>query len=449
MNAKKQDFQQIVIIGGGAGGLILASRLGRFAKRHPQANLKIILVDQMATHIWKPLLHEVAAGTLNSYQDEIPYFLHGSKNGYEFIQGRVTDMDVQNNKIRIDPIEDEEGRPTRDSIELGFDQAVLAFGSVSNNFNVAGVDQFCYKLDSRMEAERLHRQILAYLLSLKFKQEALKESLQESLQEAKKETPFYISIIGGGATGVELAAELKSTLVLLKESHNFKNINDQVKIRIIEAGDSLLAGQDSAMIEQATAKVQALNIEVCTKMQVSAVESKLIHIKDSEALASNLHIWATGIKVPSGFKSFSEDLFNKIGQIKVNQFLQVDQNSNIYALGDCAELVLDGKRLGPRAQVAQQQAVYLAKRLCKSINPDTAFKFHEKGSIVSIGEKYAVGTMKLKGQSSLHIKGHLARAAYTSLYRTHQLELLGWFKGALVIIKSMLGRVTGPRVKLH
>ncbi len=437
MTKKLTDIQRIVIVGGGAGGLILATKLGRSTKARP--HIKVTLIDASPTHIWKPLLHEVAAGTLNSYEDEIPYFSHGAKNGYEFIQGHVSQIEVDKNSVVLDKIEDDKGRCVRKSIQIQYDQLVLAVGSTVNDFGVPGVFDHCYLLDSRAEAERLHKQISAYLLSLKYD------------PDTSRDRPFIVSVIGGGATGVELAAELMSAVKTLSQSHELKEIDKLIKVRIIEAGETLLPGQNSESIEVANHGIAELNIEICKKMRVTRVAADSIVVNEGETLSSDLHVWTTGINAPSVIRASGLEPLNKIGQIVVDSCLKVTNQTNIYAFGDCAELSVDGKRLGPRAQVAQQQAVYLSKALLQSISggPLAPFEFQEHGSIFSLGRKVAVGTMQLKGKSELHIKGHLARFAYASLYRRHQLEVLGWFKGGLALIKEMLGRVTGPSIKLH
>ena len=438
MSNSQPMLQHYVIVGGGAGGLILAARLGRLAKKHPN-RLQITLIDQSPTHIWKPLLHEIAAGTLNSFEDEISYFPHSLKNGYEFLHGHVNHVDTSNHLLTLDPIKDDQGNTIRNVIKVPFDILVIAAGSVSNDFAILGVKEYCYLLDSRAEAERLHVHLTAHLMSLKFD------------VSVSKDDPFTISIVGGGATGVELAAELMSAVDYLSQLHGMTDIHEKVRVRIIEAGDTLLPGQHAGSIQVAKDSMRQLNIEVLTQSKVSRVQQQSISMTDGQQLTSDIHVWTTGIKAPDFIRAIEALSMNKIGQITVDAYLRTLSCPEIYVIGDCADLTIEGKQLGPRAQVAQQQALYLYGVFKKQLSdaPVSAFVFRERGSVFSLGEKVAVGTLQLRGKTPLRIKGYVARLTYNFLYRKHQIEILGWYQGLIVIIKDLISRVTGPKVKLH
>lgn len=432
--------KRIVIVGGGAGGLILATKLGRFAKKSNTSPLKITLIDLSTTHIWKPLLHEVAAGTLDSFADEISYFSHASKNGYEFIQGCVSSVSGEENSVTIDPIVDDRGNIIRHTVKVPFDTLILAAGSVANDFDIPGVKENCYLLDSRTEADRLHKQISAHLLALKYD------------PQTSQTEPFIISVIGGGATGVELAAELMSAIETLSKLHQLDNLDELVKIQIIEAGDTLLPGQDPKSIQVAESSINELKIVVHNKTKVTRIEHNLIHAADGMQLASDVHIWTSGIKAPQFIRDINLTSVNKLGQVIVDSHLKVMDCSNIFAIGDCAEFTFDGKRLAPRAQVAQQQAIYLSQILSTTSHqpqPSPPFIFKERGSIFSLGTKVAVGSMPLGGKNAIRFKGYIAKLAYISLYRKHQIEVLGFRRGLVALIKAFFGRLSAPRVKLH
>ena len=434
----RPELYRIVIVGGGAGGLILATRLGRLSKRSHFHHLQVTLIDQNPTHIWKPLLHEIAAGTLNSFEDEIAYFSHGQRNGYEFVLGQVRAIDEHANSVTLDEQKSARGEILRESISIPFDSLVIAAGSIANDFGTSGVKQYCYMLDSRTEAEHLHVHLMTQMLALKYD------------DQVSQATPLVISIVGGGATGVELATELATTIEYIQGLSRFENTAQHIKIRIIEAGSSLLAGQDQQSIDAAIQAVKACHIDALTSSRVKSVSATAITLESGESLASDIHIWATGIKAPVFIQTLQHCEKNRIGQIVVDQYLRAPNTSNIFVLGDCAELSQDGKRLGPRAQVAQAQAIYLAKAFKKYLQGKAApaFYFSERGSLISLGEKIATGTLNMKEDKGHHIRGRLAKFAYDMLYKKHQIEVLGLGLGVIAMIKTKLGK-TGGKFKLH
>ena len=157
-------MQKIVIVGGGAGGLELASRLSRTLGRKKQA--EITLVDRSRTHIWKPLLHEVAAGVIDKHSDGVDYAIHAAAHHYRFQLGEMCSLNADAQTISLAPLVDEEGTQVLPEREVHYDQLVLAIGSVSNDFGTPGVAEHCYFLDSLKQAERFHRALLNQLIRI-------------------------------------------------------------------------------------------------------------------------------------------------------------------------------------------------------------------------------------------------------------------------------------------
>ena len=149
---------RIVVVGGGAGGLELVTRLGRKLGRKGKA--RITLVDANMTHIWKPLLHEVAAGSLNSTEDELNYVAQGKWNHFAFQLGAMTGLDRERRTIQLAAIQDEKGVELIAPRELDYDYLVIAVGSTTNDFNTPGAAEHCLFLDTRAQAERFHRHLL-------------------------------------------------------------------------------------------------------------------------------------------------------------------------------------------------------------------------------------------------------------------------------------------------
>ena len=147
-------MQKIVVVGGGAGGLELVSRLSRTLGRKNEA--EITLVDRSRTHIWKPLLHEVAAGVIDKHSDGVDYAIHAAAHHYRFQLGSMCAIDAEAKTITLAPLFDDEGVSILPERKIPYDQLVLAIGSVSNDFGTPGVAQNCYFLDSLVQAERFH-----------------------------------------------------------------------------------------------------------------------------------------------------------------------------------------------------------------------------------------------------------------------------------------------------
>ncbi len=210
-----KTLHHIVIVGGGAGGLELATQLGERFGRKKKA--KITLIDQNLTHIWKPLLHEIAAGSLNPHEEQTNYFAHAEKHDFEFILGTLINVNKDQKQITISPPQlSKEHTPVIQS--LSYDTLILAVGSVSNDFGTEGVRENCHFLDSRKQADIFQQDLF---------------HLYIEAQNQATERALNIGIVGAGATGVELAAELIETTKNFYR-YGLKKINPkQVKITLI------------------------------------------------------------------------------------------------------------------------------------------------------------------------------------------------------------------------
>ena len=183
-------LHHIVIVGGGAGGLGLATQLGHKLGKRKQA--KITLIDAHLTHIWKPLLHEVAAGTLNSFEDELNYFAHSVKHHFDFQLGRMVDINREQKKVLLAPLISEQGEEVAPARAIDYDTLVVAIGSTANDFGTQGARDNCIFLDSRPQADR-------------FQQQFLNMYLQAHALPADKTIPpeLNVAIIGPGESGVK------------------------------------------------------------------------------------------------------------------------------------------------------------------------------------------------------------------------------------------------------
>ncbi|PHR96949.1 MAG: FAD-dependent oxidoreductase [Oceanobacter sp.] len=427
-------MQRIVIVGGGAGGLELATQLGRKLGKSKKAD--IVLIDASPTHLWKPLLHEVATGALDSGVDELSYRAHGKKHGFDFRIGRMNGLQRDERKVVLQAMLDEKNREILPERTVSYDTLVLAIGSVTNDFGTPGAAENCIFLDSRDQAERFHHILL-------------NEFLRSSNRE--EPTPLEISIVGAGATGVELSAELYNTAEVIA-SYGVKNVSpEQLKVSLIEAGERILPALPPRLSAAATRELEALGVEVKTKTMITEVTDQGFRTKDGDIIPSVLRVWAAGVKAPEFMKTLGLET-NRANQLVVNSSLQTTDD-HIFALGDCCSVMhSDGKPVPPRAQAAHQQSTHLVKalRARHKGQPMPEFVYKDKGSLVSLSRYSTVGSlMGNLTKGSMMIEGRLARIVYVSLYRLHQVALHGYWHTLLLSLVGHINKVIRPRLKLH
>ncbi|WP_130803836.1 NAD(P)/FAD-dependent oxidoreductase [Acinetobacter ihumii] len=427
---------RIVIVGGGAGGLELATRLGNTLGKRQQA--EIILVDTALTHIWKPLLHEVAAGTLNSYEDELNYFAHANQHHFEFFLGRLQDIDRAAKEIVLDVLRDEEGKEIAPERRIGYDTLVMAIGSTSNDFGTAGAKEHCIFLDSRPQADRFQREFLSMYL------EAQANSLMH-----KHQNQLNIAIIGAGATGVELAAELHHAANEFSK-YGLNSIDPQdVHISLIEAAPRILPALNERVSQRAQKELEDIGVKVLTHCRVHRIDANTVFCEGDLNIAATLKVWSAGIKAPDFLNHIAGLETNRINQLVVGPTLQTSLDEDIFAMGDCACYIPQGQErpVPPRAQVANQEAIFLAKALRNRIQGKAlgSFVFKDKGSLVSLSQHSSVGSIF----NNINVEGFMARLMYVSLYRFHQVALHGVFRTGLMMMKDMLSKGASPKLKMH
>ncbi|WP_333606883.1 NAD(P)/FAD-dependent oxidoreductase [Arsukibacterium sp.] len=427
---------RILVIGGGAGGLELATRLGNTLGRKKRAH--ITLVDRNHTHIWKPLLHEVATGTLDVEIDQLSYRAHAASHGFDFQLGQFTAIDRQQRTVTLAAITSGDGEQLLAERQLSYDYLVLAIGSISNHFNTPGVAEHCIFLDSPAQAHRFQRRLLDAYLKL------------NSPQHPKEK--LNIAIVGGGATGVELAAELYHAAAELN-LYGFADLrSERLNIHLVEAGPRLLPALPERIATAAHKELQKLGVDVRVNTRVTAADHQGLQLGD-EHLEAELMVWAAGIKAPDFMQQLAGLECNRINQLLVGPTLQSSCDPNIYVIGDCAACPLpDGKWVPPRAQSAHQMASLVADNLLASIKqkPLRHFVYKDHGSLISLSRFGTVGSLmgNLVG-GAMMIEGRIARLAYISLYRMHQVALHGWMKMLVISMVARLNRIVRPRLKLH
>jgi NADH dehydrogenase len=432
---------QIIVVGGGAGGLELVARLGAHFGRDA---FDIILVEKNRTHIWKPLLHEVAAGSLDANLDEVGYRSHGHRWGYRFFYGALEGVDIASRDVLIAPILDEDGREIMGRHRIRYDYLVLAVGSVSNDFGTKGVAQNCIFLDSRLQADRFRSKLLDHCLRVS-------RTLSQNPDAA--DAMVRVDIVGGGATGVELAAELYNAAAELR--HYGLEVFDEsrLKVTLIEAGPRILPALPEELAKAAHAELEALGVRVVTGEQVVEATSEGMITKSGELIKADLRVWAAGVKGPDFLAGLGLEV-TRSHQLVVKPTLQTTRDERIFAIGDCAWFVPEGQTrpVPPRAQSAHQMAAIAFHNIRAMIRnkPLKDFVYRDHGSLVSLSHFSTVGSLmgNLIG-GRMAIEGRLARFVYVSLYRMHLIAIHGWLKGLALILVGHVNHIVRPRLKLH
>lgn len=432
---------RIVIVGGGAGGLELATRLGRKFGRRGKA--EVTLIDSKRTHIWKPKLHEIAAGSMDIGDHEVAYLAQAHWHGFRFRIGRMTGLDRRAREVHVAPFIDEDGKEVTPARSFPYDTLVIAVGSQSNDFGTPGVREHALKLETVADARRFHMRMVNACVRAHAQRTPLRPE------------QLHVAIIGAGATGVELAAELHhTTREVVAYGLDRVDADKDIRLALIEAAPRVLPALPERLSNSTERLLRKLGVEVHTEARVAEVLADGVRLADGRILPAELVVWAAGVKAPEFLTGLDGLETNRINQLVVRQTLQTTADDDIFALGDCAACPWPEKNgfVPPRAQAAHQQASHLYKQLQRRIagKPVQDYRYRDFGSLVSLGEFSTVGNMMgglTKGD--LFIEGWFARMMYTSLYKMHELALHGWVKVTLDTLARMITRRTEPHVKLH
>ncbi len=438
-------LHRIVIVGGGAGGLELATKLGNRLGRRGKAS--VTLIDRARTHVWKPKLHEIAAGSMDLEQHEVPYLAQAHWHGFRFRIGSMVGLDRDSREVRVAAFLDEEGVEVTPERSFPYDTLVIAVGSQSNDFGIPGVGEHAIKLDTPEQARRFHRRMV---------NACVRAHAQTKPRAAHQ---LNIAIIGAGATGVELAAELhRTTRELVAFGLDRIDPEKDLHLHLVEASPRILPGLPDRVAEGSLRLLQGLGVQVHTDAKVVAVTNRGVQLGDGRTIGSELVVWAAGVRAADFLGRLPGLETNRINQLLVRPSLQTTQDDDIFAIGDCAACPWPAAAAGraatvpPRAQAAHQQAAHMVRQIrCRLAGrPLADYRYRDFGSLVSLGDVSAIGNLMggLIGRSFL-VEGLLARLMYRSLYKHHELALHGAVKVSLDSLARALTRRTEPHMKLH
>jgi NADH dehydrogenase len=434
------DRHHVVVVGGGAGGLELATRLGDRLGRKGRA--VVTLVDRNETHVWKPLLHEVAAGSMDIHAHQLDYLAQARWHHFNFCCGALDGLDRGRREIAVAPTLDERGGEVIPRRTLRYDTLVIAIGSVANTFGVPGVEEHAYALESADEADRFHKRLI-------------RACIRANYRPGTAPAQLRVVIVGGGATGVELAAELHNTTRVLA-AYGLENIDPErfLDITLIDAGLRILPMLPERIAKAVTESLQGLGVRVLCSEQAVEVTGTEVRTKGGNAFPADLAVWAAGIKGADILGNLDGLEANRLNQLVVLETLQTSRDLDVFALGDCSAFPRREGHLPvpPAAQAAHQQASHLARTIEGRLRGKAPRPFHYRdfGSLVSLGEYSTIGSLMgfLSGKS-YRVEGWFARLMYVSLYKMHLYALHGPVGVALDTLARFLKRGTEPRVKLH
>lgn len=434
------DKHRVVIIGGGVAGLELATRLGRSLGR--RGRTAVTLIDPGTTHVWKPLLHQLAAGGLDPAEYAVEYLAQARKNHFRFRLGEVNGIDRIQRQVRVAATRNGAGEEIIPERSFGYDTLVIAVGSVTNDFGVPGVREHCLRLDNRHQAESFQRTLVEHLL-------------RADAQRAPLEPGHLdVVIVGAGATGIELAAQLHQVTRQLAQ-YGFDVIDPErhMRICIVDGGQRILPALPERISEQVSAEMACLGIALHLGKRVSEVKAEGVCSSDGDFYPAAIKVWAAGIKGPDFIGRLDLER-NTLNQIRVQSNLQVPGDERIYCLGDCAAAPMNGsdQTVPPRAQAAHQQASFLARQIRNRVAgrpTDAPYVYRDYGSLVTLGRYSTVGSLMGAIAGNVRVSGMVARLVYLSLYKTHQITLFGWWRTGMLTLANLLRRTVDPAIKLH
>jgi len=370
----KQDkqYNRVVIVGAGFGGLQAAQSLAHKA-------VEVILIDRHNYHSFIPLLYQVVTAQLSPEQVAVPIrTLLRKLPNVSFVQAEVEKIDFAAKIVQL-------GTET-----LTYDYLVLATGSRSQFFGIESAKQYAFPLKTLVHAVKLRNHLLSCF-----------EEGERELDFSQRQKLLTITIVGGGATGIELAGSLVE-LVNDSLSRDYPRLDPKfVKIILVHSGDRLFPDFPASLGDYTARKLRRLGVKVLLGSKVRTVSAQGFELDDGNYFSSSTVIWAAGVAgaIP---KSLPFPRTGNKGKITVSSTLQLTEYPEVFAIGDLAHVDSVRQDLSGVAPEALQQGVYVAKAIEKIIQgkPLAPFSYFNKGRLAIIGCYSGVGKiggLKLRG----------------------------------------------------
>jgi len=356
--------KRVVIVGMGFAGLSAARQLSEYG-------FKVVMVDRNNYHLFQPLLYQVATAGLE--QESIAYpvrALARNWSGTTFRLGEVTGVDFAARKLML-----------KDG-ELGYDYLLLATGSKTNFFGMQSVEEHAFDLKSLPQAEQLRNHILL-----------LFEQASREPDQLKRKALLTFVVVGGGPTGVEFSGALRelSKYVL---SRDYPEIDvNETRIVLVEAADSLLTAMEPHLRNYAAQKLEKMGVEIRFSTQVVDATAEQVFFKDGSNINTHTLFWSAGVAATPLAGNIGVTQGGG-GRIIVQSDLSLESYPEVFAIGDTALFLQDDKPLPMIAPVASQQGRYVARVIQNREDGKNTenFRYHDKGSMATIGRSAAVAT---------------------------------------------------------
>lgn len=389
------------------------------------------------------MLHAIAAGSMDPSEHELNYLAQAHWHHFRYRLGELTGLDRSAKQVRLGAAFDEDGREITPARSIRYDTLVIAIGSVTNDFGTPGVAEHAVPLETPAQAARFNRRLVNAFIHAHAQTGPIRPG------------QLHVAVIGAGATGTELAAELHRTARAVV-AYGLDRIDPERDIRIvlIEAAGRILPGLPERISEATHALLTELGVEVRTGARVAEIRADGVALADGGFVPAELAVWAAGVKGPEVLAGLDGLETNRINQLVVEQTLATTRDPDVFAIGDCAACPWPGHDtpVPPRAQAAHQEAAHMLRQIDRRLReaPLQPYVYRDFGSLVSLGHYSTVGNMMgfLVGRS-IFIEGLFARVMYRSLYAMHLRALHGNLRALAGWLSRGLSRRTGPMVKLH
>jgi len=387
---------QVVIVGGGFGGLAAARALARTA-------VDVTLVDRKNHHVFQPLLYQVAAAGLSPAEIASPIrrILRGQA-GTRVLLGEATAVDPVRRRVGLD------------AGELGYDFLILAAGVTHSYFGNPGWERHAPGLKTIEDALEIRRRVLV----------AFERAERDEDADARRQWLTSV-VIGGGPTGVEMAgafAEIaRHTLV-----RDFRRIDPRsARVVLIEAGPRILPAYPEALSQKARRQLEALGVEVRTGSSVTGLDPGGAQV-GADRLSARTIVWAAGVQGSPLARSLGADL-DRAGRVRVQADLTLPGHPSLFVIGDLAWLEQDGKSVPGVAPAAVQMGQHAASNVARAVRGEAlaAFRYRDKGSLATIGRRRAVAVV-----GAVRLSGLVAWLAWLGI---HIYFLIG-FRNRLVVL---------------
>ncbi|RAM49144.1 MAG: NAD(P)/FAD-dependent oxidoreductase [Hapalosiphonaceae cyanobacterium JJU2] len=371
---------QVVIVGGGFGGLYTAKHLAK-------ANVNVTLIDKRNFHLFQPLLYQVATGTLSPGDISSPLRAVFSKSkNTQVLLGEVNDIDPKAQQVKM-----------ADRL-VPYDTLIVATGANHSYFGKDNWKDFAPGLKTVEDAIEMRRRIFGAF-----------EAAEKETDPEKRRAWLTFVIVGGGATGVELAGAI-AELAYKTLKEDFRNIDtSETKILLLQGSDRILPHMAPDLSQEATVSLQKLGVLIHTNTRVTNIENDIVTFKQAgevKEIPSQTILWAAGVKGSAMGQILAQRTdveCDHAGRVIVEPDLTIRGYKNIFVIGDLANFShQDGKPLAGVAPVAKQQGEYVAKLIQRRLKDQTLPPFHYNnvGSLAMIGQNLAVvdlGFIKLTG----------------------------------------------------